>query len=329
MKKMLFIVAFALFFVTANVSSQEIKIGTVAPTGSAWETIIKEIAAEWTRISNGEISVKIYTGGTVGDEADIVRKIKLGRLNAAALTPQGMRSISSDLFSLVTPFMFEDEEEFDYVFTKMQPTLGKKLEQNGFVPLGWAMTGWIRWFTTEKVLYPSDIVKLKLAVDNSDERAIELWKKIGFSVIPLSLPDLMSGIYSGMAEGTYILPYAASAMGISEYVPYLLDFPISPIYGALAISDRTWRSIDDKYKPQIIKQTNTILGNFYERISEIENEGIEIMKQNGLVVTPITADAEREWFNLIKGELDAYMKDTISPEVSAEIRKYISEYRKN
>lgn len=327
MKKMLLIFVFALFFITTNVSSQEIKIGTVAPTGSAWETTIKEIAAEWTRISNGEISVKIYTGGTVGDEADIVRKIKLGRLNGAALTSQGMKNISTDLFSLAVPFMFESDAEFDYVFTKMQPTFNKKLEQNGFVPMGWAMTGWVRWFTTKKILYPKDIAALKLAVDNSDEKAIEIWKKIGFSVIPLALPDLMSGIYSGMAEGTYILPYAASAMGISEYVPYLLDFSIAPVYALLTISDRTWRSIDDKYKPQIIERTNAILANFYERILEIENEGIEIMKQNGLVVTPITADAEKEWSDLIQDELDIYVKDTISPEISTEIRKYISEYR--
>ena len=189
--KKIFIILFV--FISTAAFTQEIKIGTVAPAGSAWETTLKEIASEWTRISGGEISVKIYSGGTVGDEEDIIRKIKLGRLNAAALTSQGIKNISNDLFALSIPMLVKDDEEFEYVFEKIKPQFDKKLEENGFVPLGWAMTGWVKWFTKSKILYPDDLKQIKVAVDNTDDKIIQIWQNIGFKVIPLSLSHGING----------------------------------------------------------------------------------------------------------------------------------------
>ncbi len=325
MKKILILLLIGL---SVTLSAQEIKIGTIAPAGSAWETTLKELASEWTRISNGEIVVKIYSGGTVGDEEDIIRKIKLGRLHAAALTSQGIKSISSDLFALSVPMLIKDDKEFDYVFNRIKPVFDQKLQENGFVPLGWAMTGWVKWFTRSRVLYPSDLMQVKLAVDNADEKAIQIWQRIGFKVIPLSFPDLMSGIYSGMADGTYITPYAANAMGIVDHAPYMLDLPITPVYGLLTISDRTWKKVNDKYKQQILKRTSEILDQFYGKILDIENEGLGIMKQRGLVTVSATPDAVKEWEKVVESGVSMYVKQTITPSVYAEIEKYINEYRK-
>ena len=318
---------FFLFLFTASLFAQEIKIGTVAPAGSAWETTLKEIAAEWTKISNGEIIVRIYSGGTVGSEDDIIRKIKLGRLNAAALTSQGIRSISNDLFALSIPMMIKDDKEFAYVFSKMQPAFDKNLQNNGFVPLGWTNTGWVKWFTKSEVLYPDDLKQIKLAVDNSDEKALQIWQRTGFKVIPLSITDLMSGIYSGMADGTYFTPYAANAIGLAEYTPYMLDLPISPVYGLLTISDRTWRRVNEKYKPALLKRTSEILAKFYDKIIAIENEGLTRMQQKGLKIVKATPDAVNEWEKVVESGVKIYIEQTITPSVYADIRKYIDEYR--
>ncbi len=168
--------------------SQVIKIGTMAPPGSLWDTTLKEIAAEWSRISSGRIKVKIYTGGSIGNEEDIIRKMKLGRLQGAALTSQGMSNIDPDLLALSLPMKISDDDEFDYVFDRIIPSFNDTLDKKGFTAVAWTMSGWVKWFTTSRVSTPSDLAKLKIAVDNSDEKVIQIWKKIGFKVIPLSLP---------------------------------------------------------------------------------------------------------------------------------------------
>ncbi len=59
-----------------------IKLGSLAPAGSPWELGLKRLAAEWEKISGGTVTVKIYAGGVAGDEPDMIRKVRIGTLNA-------------------------------------------------------------------------------------------------------------------------------------------------------------------------------------------------------------------------------------------------------
>ena len=326
MKKIL-IVSLMLTVFTFTGFSQVIKIGTMAPQGSLWETTLKEIAAEWSRISNGRIKVKIYTGGSIGNEEDIIRKMKLGRLQGAALTSQGMANIDPDLLALSLPMKISDDEEFDYVFSKMIPSFNETLDKKGFTAVGWTMSGWVKWFTTKPVSTPSDLAKLKIAVDNSDEKVIQIWKRIGFKVIPLSLPDLMSGLYSGMAEGTYITPYAASAMGMAELTPYMHDMPITPLYAGLFINNKTWKRIPDRFKEEMIEGTELVLSNFYDKMKEIEDEAIEVMKGQGLEITPATPENTALWTDKVEEGVGIYVKEMLSNDMNSRMNSYINEYR--
>ncbi len=326
MKKILFILLFTAVL-TISGFSQVIKIGTMAPQGSLWETTLKEIAAEWSVISNGRIEAKIYTGGSIGNEEDIIRKMKLGRLQAAALTSQGMGNINPDLVSLSLPMKISDDDEFDYVFRKIIPSFNKTLEREGFTALGWTMSGWVKWFTTKPVSTPDDLRRIKMAVDNSDDKVIQIWKKVGFKVIPLALPDLMSGLYSGMAEGTYITPYAAAAIGMAELTPYMYDMPVSPLYAGLFLSSKTWKRIPDEYKDEMIKRTAVILEDFYDKMKKIEDEAIQVMKGQGLIITPQTPANTALWEETVSSGVDLYVEEMLSNGINSEMNSYIDEYR--
>jgi TRAP-type transport system periplasmic protein len=65
---------------------QTIKLASLAPAGSSWDLGLKQIAADWKKVSNGSVVVKIYPGGIAGDESDVIRKIRISQLQAAGLT---------------------------------------------------------------------------------------------------------------------------------------------------------------------------------------------------------------------------------------------------
>jgi TRAP-type C4-dicarboxylate transport system substrate-binding protein len=179
-----------------------------------------------------------------------------------------------------------------------------------------------------RVLFPDDLKQIRLAVDNFDQNAIQIWQRSGFRVTPLNFNDLIAGIHSGMAEATYLTPYAASSIGVANRVPFMLDMQVAPVYALLVISERAWSRINNKYKPQIIQRTEEIIDKFYERIMKVENEGLEIMKRNGLTVVPLTPAAKAEWEKFIEGAVDIYIQQSISPQIHSEVRKYIDEYRR-
>ncbi len=202
--KKIFVFLFMICTLISSYAGTVIKLGTIAPAGSLWDIKLKEMASEWNRITNGEVQLKLYMGGTVGDEDNMIRAMKVGGLNACAITAQGMKDIASDTFALCLPYIVKDDDEFEYVFERIKGDFEQCLDKQGFVTLGWAMTGWVNFFSKDPVVSPEDLKKEKIAID-TDGRLSKIWTELGFRAIPLSFNDIVASLYSGMVDTTYVL----------------------------------------------------------------------------------------------------------------------------
>jgi TRAP-type C4-dicarboxylate transport system substrate-binding protein len=52
--------------VAAPAQAVTVKLGTLAPAGSAWHDALKEMAQRWEEISGGRVRLKVYPGGVQG-----------------------------------------------------------------------------------------------------------------------------------------------------------------------------------------------------------------------------------------------------------------------
>ena len=84
-----------------------VKIATIAPDGSPWHDVLVELAERWRAVSQGGVQVKIYAGGTHGDEAELVRKVRIGLLQGASITSNGLDTISPGFSAFSVPLLFE------------------------------------------------------------------------------------------------------------------------------------------------------------------------------------------------------------------------------
>src|SRR3954468_23674129 len=101
------LLAFLLLSLAAPAGAQEvvIKLGTLAPNGSTWHTLLKEMGQKWEQASGGKVKLRIYPGGVLGNESDMVKKMRIGQLQAAALTTIGLHDISPDPQAVDVPMM--------------------------------------------------------------------------------------------------------------------------------------------------------------------------------------------------------------------------------
>src|SRR5574341_2008034 len=74
-----------------------IKIATIAPEGSTWMDIAHEYEAFVRDHTGGKVRFVWYTGGVMGDDPEVVRKIKLGQLQAGGFTGLGLGEIVPDV----------------------------------------------------------------------------------------------------------------------------------------------------------------------------------------------------------------------------------------
>jgi TRAP-type C4-dicarboxylate transport system substrate-binding protein len=151
---------FALAGPALPASAQEgvkIRLGTLAPKGSTYHRALQEMGEKWRQAQGPGSSFIVYTDGTQGGEADMVRRMRVGQLNAAMISVVGLMEIDRSVAALqYMPLVFRDWAEVDYVREKLRPDLEKRMLDKGFVVLFWGDVGWARYFSKEPALTPAD-----------------------------------------------------------------------------------------------------------------------------------------------------------------------------
>jgi TRAP-type C4-dicarboxylate transport system substrate-binding protein len=304
-----------------------IKVGSVAPEGSPWDRALKRLAVEWQRISGGRVSMKVYSGGIAGDEPDMIRKMRINQIQAAAMTGSGLGKIDPDLLVYQLPFLTRNDEELDYLFQKIRPELEALLEEKGFTFLGMIKSGWLRFFAKEKVVTPSDFQKLKFFVMEGSPEIDQAWKAMGFHVVPLPPNDAFAALQSGMVEVFSASPLTAAAMQWFALAPHMTDINWIPLTAALIISNQAWRRIPANLKPELKAATQRALDDLEAEVMSVEDRAIEIMKENGLIIHEVPPAAQEKWERLVEQGLEILIGDVISRDLYEEARRIVAEYR--
>lgn len=318
-----------LFFSIISVSARPtlLKIGSVTPKGSPWDNALRQLAADWNDITNGQVQMRIFSGGVAGEEADVIRKMRFNSLQGAVLTTYGLNQIYPDTFALSLPFLLASDDEFDYVFNKIEGYLRKNIEEQGFKVVTWTNVGWVYIFAKEKVVSPEDLRRLKLATTDSDKAIAQALKANNFNAIPVGLNEVLTGLNSGMLDACYSVKMGAAAYQWFGIANHMTNLPMAPVLAAIVVSDRAWRRIPDQYKEDMLDAAEDVSRTLAKETAGLEREAMKVMLDNGLIVHDVPRNLEAQWRSEFEGAVDMIKGETFSEEVYDLIKGYIDEYR--
>jgi len=306
----------------------EIKIGTLAPADTPWDASLRRIARKWYEVTNGEVEMKIFGGGIVGDEADMLRKVRLGdRLQGAALSGTGLNRITSETLVLNFPLLFEGYDELQYVLEKMSPMFEGLIEEKGFKLLALTTVGWVHFFGQKPIVTVADLKSLKIAVSAEDEEILYAWRAMGFDALPLHTTEILAGLQTGMAQAYHAPPIIAAVYQWFGLSPFMSSLEIAPLIAGLIVNERAWRRIPSRYHDALRTATREILADLYEDTLDLEAEAIEIMKENGLVINEVPDSAMADWHELMDSGYQILVGSAISPEVFDRTLEFRNEFR--
>ena len=276
-----------------------VKLATLAPEGSPWHELLMEMGQEWRKATDGEVVLRIYPGGVAGDERDVIRKIRIGQIHAAAVTIEGLTDISRDMNVFYIPLLFENLSQLDEIRGELHPYLMKELENNGFKVLSWADVGWAYWFTREPIWTPSDLRKIRLFTWAGDYYTAELWKKAGFHPVPLASEHVLPSLQTGLIDAFATAPIVALSKQWFGPAPHMLDLKWGPLIGAIIISKRVWESIPEKHQKVLIQIGRETEHRAREQVPGSE-ESIKAMQDYGLEVHRLNPEQKSEWLEFIR-----------------------------
>lgn len=262
-----------------------VKFATLAPEGSTWMKAMRRFTEETTARTAGRVKFKIYAGGVSGDEKDVVRKIRLGQLQAGGFTGVGIGEMAPEARLLDTPFLFKNPKEIDYVYKTFDADFRKVFHNRGYVLLGWAEVGNVNIFSTTPVTKPEDLRNVKMWSWEGDPIAEATFAALKIKPIPLSITDVMTSLQTGMINGVYGSPLSVIALQWFARMKYVFALPLANASGAVVISKKAFDAVS-KEDQQVMLE----LGEKHFRAltlqSRKENEqSVGILKAKKLVFT--------------------------------------------
>ena len=305
-----------------------VRMATLVPDGSSWHLILKETADKWKQVSGGRVTVRLFPGGVAGDDPDVVRKMRLGTLNAGVLTSVGVAEIDKSVYAMGIPLMYDSYEEVYWVHEKMRPKLEASLEAKGFVVLNWADGGWVHFFTQKPVAAPDDLRKLKLFSWAGDSEAVEVWRSAGFNPVPLPSTEIATALQTGLVEALGSPPQVAVISQFFNYAKFMTDLRWQLLQGATIITKATWEKIPADVRPEMLKIAQEAGTRLQKEIRDAEAKDVDAMKKRGLTVVPVSAAQKALWLKLTESIYPRIRGKVVPAEAFDEAMRYRDEYRK-
>jgi TRAP-type C4-dicarboxylate transport system substrate-binding protein len=276
-------------------AKEVLKIATLAPQGSVWDTTLREMGARWSRESAGEVELRIYPGGVAGDEADVVRKIRIGQFQGAALTVTGLGEITPAFDAFTIPMLYESWSEVDAVLAELRPELERRLGEKGYTLLLWGHGGWVHLFSRAPIRTLDDLRKQKLFVWAGSDAQVQRWRQHGFQPVPLAATDVTMGFQTRMIDVVPTTPIAALTLQWFRSTPYMQGLGLSPLVGGVVVQTSAWQEIAAPTREKLLGAARDAEATLAREVPKQDAGAVEQMKSRGLQVVEVAAEQRGEW----------------------------------
>jgi TRAP-type C4-dicarboxylate transport system substrate-binding protein len=291
--KILLAAALAGFVTSARAQTVTIKLGTLAPQGSTWHDLLRELGQKWEEASGGRVKLRIYAGGTQGGEGEMVRKMAVGQLQAAAISNVGMHDIAAEPQGLSVPFLFQDEAQMECAFKKVQPRIEQALLQRGYVAVHWSTIGAIQLFCNKPHRSPADMADAKIWAWEGDPKSVEAFRLAGLKPIVLSSADIVPSLQTGMIDCVPNVPLYILTTRLFERASNMMDTTWAYMIGATLVREDVWDKVPADVRPKLLAIAQELGAKVDAEVRRLNQDAVSAMEKQGLKIVPSDAAAWR------------------------------------
>lgn len=306
-----------------------LKMATLAPKTVGWARHIRNIMhPAIKKATDGQVKLKWYWGGVMGDDRDYVQKMQIGQLDGAALSGQGVVLACPEMAVVELPFMFENYEEVDYIRKVMRDEFDQIARQNGYKIFIWADQDFDQIYSVKYGMAElSDFKKASILTWYGDLE-MALFAELGADPIPVTVPEISSSIRQGIVD-TLIAP-SVWVIGSQMYTVMKYVNPVKIRYSPAAafITLKAWNKIPEKYQIKLLDLRDTAAIKFCDKCRSdsikaykaMIKYGIKESKMSPTVLADFQTRTKKIWYDLVGKK---YQKKTLD-----RLIEHLENYRK-
>lgn len=271
-----------------------IKFATLAPEGSSWMLALRDMAAEVRQRSGGRIHFVFYPGGVVGDETDVLRKMRIGQLHGGAFSGVGLGSVLPSIRVLELPLIFREAGEADFVTGRLEEYFARAFEERGFIFLTFAEAGPVHLFSQKAIRRPQDLEGVKIWAWQGDPLAAALFRTYQVAPVPLALPEVLPSLQTGLIDAFYAPPLAAIALQWFSQVSFMSSEGYTRATGGMLISRSRWEAIPTELRVILKDVARRYAQEVVIKTRHENQEALATLKRHGIRTVDLDPSARRQ-----------------------------------
>jgi TRAP-type C4-dicarboxylate transport system substrate-binding protein len=300
-----------------------LKVATLAPDGSSWMKLFRDFAARLSDRTGGRVKFKIYAGGVQGDELELLRKIRIGQLQGAAITGIGLQAITPEarVFDLA-----RTNDELDAFRAVLHDEIEKRFAEKGYVIGGWGDVGPIHIFSNRPIRVQDDLRKNRFWIWSADPISKQISQAIGIGGVPLEVPEVLPSLQTGMIDAFLSTPLATLALQWQSQIKYMSTPALGTATGATILSKQAW----DRIAPadqEVLRQEAAQMQQLLLRQVRADNvAAVETFKRQGIQLIELSPEL-RARFEAVEEQVARQNATRVSPAFATKIEKLVNDYR--
>lgn len=305
----------------------QVKIATLAPEGSPWLQTFNLVNAELQKKTNNQIQLKIYPGGVLGDERDMLRKMYIGQIHGAVLTSSTLSIIFPEINVFQAPFLFQTSDEVDYVLKKMDLFFRKGFNEKGYRIMGWSEGGFVRLMSITPVDTLDKIKKVKVWIWEESPMARAIFDEVGVSAIPLSVPDVLVGLQTGLVDVVYAPPSGAIALQWFTKTKFMNDVPLIYLMGGIVIKNSFMEKLSPAQQDLLEESFSRHMDGLQAMVRRQNQDAMQVMADYGVKILTVSDDEVQQFKDLSAKALQKMSGSDFSQQTLNELKEHLAVYR--
>lgn len=289
-KRIQFVAAMLLLLLVSNCTRQEdvvvLRMGHTLDQQHAVHKAMMFMAERLAFYSNGSMQLRVYSGGQLGSERELIELLQIGSLAMTKVSASPLEGFSPRMKIFSVPYVFRDSA---HLWQVLDSDIGQQLLSDltkvRLRGLGYYDAGSRSFYSTQhQIKTPADLVGLKFRVPNS-QTAVTMVQTLGGAATPIDWGELYTALQQGVVDGAENNPpsfYLSRHYEVSKY--YVLD-EHTAVPDVILMSEQIWQGLTPTQQgwvksamhDSVVYQKELWQGATLEALAKVKAHGVEVI----------------------------------------------------
>ena len=248
--RLLFAALIMLLAASMTMAKTTLKISTLYPPGTEAVTSLQALGKQLSEQTQGQVTLKVYPGGVMGDDSTVMRKIRIGQLQGALVSGSALELLSEDLSGLSNPFQFSSLAEVYKQRQTKDAQFRASLAKAGWASFGPLDGGFAYLMSSHPIGGLNDLRAAKLWLPNTPDIQ-RMAKKMSVDYLVMGIGDVLTALDTGAVDTLASPPSAALALNWYSRFKYFTETPVVYTFGMLVLPEKVLNKIPAAYQEQV------------------------------------------------------------------------------